>query len=536
MSIKQILLASTGGGGTPPPTPDGTYYLNGSQFGWAFVGPDQNKPTYDGGFQFPDGGTNQTWTFYGNEYMSTAETSGTPTAVYLNLWFYPTYNGCILMTNQNTLQESLSYHCSVLEITGNGSVVGRFWPNGGITTSERVSLNAWNHVYLAHDGTQTILRLNNGTENTATNSWDKPNPIVFSPGGFSVTNTGWGVRYQGKIADFYVNYDTTPGSNYDSTKSKYQARPLLYVDANNINSTIPASVVAGAPSLGYAGPTNLFLPGDFTTGSGTSVQAGWTVSGSGGWTANVTAMTPNWSGIGGSIGITVDQGGWGSSPYAFRDPAATASTTVWTDISGNSRNITLYNNPAFNDTGIKCYNFDPSNLQYGDAATLGNQSYWTVELWITTTASLNTTNATSPISTVFDDPATLESPGVINFTISNNFNSPGYTGLKAGFFDGGWRETGAFVPSPGQWLHVVGTYDGAVLKTYLNGARDGVYGYQGVPTANSGKVRIARRWDGLLTATNMFPGKIGLVRIYSSALNDVEVLAHYNDTKSYYGL
>jgi len=432
MSIKQIFLASTGGGGTPPSTPDGTYYLNGSQFGWAFVGPDSNKPTYNGSYQFPDGSNSQAWTFTGNEYMSTAETSGTPTGVYLNLWFYPTYNGCILLTNQNTLQESQSYHLAVLEITGNGSITGTWWANAGTTTDERVSLNTWNHVYFAHNGTQTILRLNNGTEYTVTNTWDKPNPIVFSPGGFSVTNHGWGVRYQGKIGDFYVNYDSG-SSNYNDTKNKYLARPLLYVDANNINSTNPASVVANAPSYGYAGPTNVFASGDFTTGVGTDIQVGWTVSTTNGWTDTVSAVTPNWSGITGGLGITMSGGSWGgSAPFQFRDPGASASTSLWSDISGNGRNVTLYNTPTFNSMGTKYYQFDPASLQYGDAATLGNQPYWSVELWINTTASLNTTNATAAICTVFDDPATLELPGVINYTISNNWNGPGCTGLQSG--------------------------------------------------------------------------------------------------------
>lgn len=532
MGIQQILMAQ-GGGGPSGPTPDGYYLFNGSSYNWQFAGPGQNKPGYNSSTPTP-GSNIQTWSFDTNSYMSSQNHN--LNLFTISMWFYPTAYGTQVLVVQNTQIAQQSYHASLFEINSSGTVSARFYNNSGLTTTERVSLNNWNHVYISYTGTQSVLQLNGGAQVVSTESWVYPQPFVLLVGSYSATNLGNNSQYQGYIGEIKM-YDYTPANDYNDTKINYLSRPAFYVDANNLNSTVPATVVANFPSYGYAGSTNLFSPSDFLVGSGTTVQPGWTVSNSLGWSGTVTAVTPNWNGVPNSIGITVDIGYWGSAPYNFRDPAVNPDGTVWYDISGNGRNVTLYNTPSFNLTGTRYYSFDPASLEWGEASTLGDLNSWTVETWIYLNASLNTTAATCPVTTVFDDPGGQGTTGKINYTISNNNVAPGYPGLKAGFFDGnGWQETAPSFLNVGQWYHVVGTYDRGQLKTYVNGSRENTLSYVGMATANSGKLRIGRRWDEALTATNLWPGRIGLVRIYPNALPDTEVTANFNATKSTYGL
>jgi hypothetical protein len=78
-------------------------------------------------------------------------------------------------------------------------------------------------------------------------------------------------------------------------------------------------------------------------------------------------------------------------------------------------------------------------------------------------------------------------------------------------------------PVAGTWYHLVGVYDGANLKLYLNGVLQ-----QTVPYANAwvgaGTTAIGRsRYAGV--NADFWPGLIDDVRIYSRALTDGDVAA-----------
>jgi len=227
MPITQILLTATtaqGGGGT---TPDGDFYLNNIPSAWGSVGlqPD-NKPSYNSSYNFPDGTTSApTWDFSGsNQFMTTGTINGV-TELYLNMWFYPTAAGRVLMTIQGQLAENNGYHHTALEINANGTVSGRFWSNSYMTTDNAVTLNQWNHIYFRHTGSQALIQLNGGTATTANNSWTYPTPsLVLGFGTTSITNNGISARYQGLIADVFLA-STNTASNYEDTRSKYETPP-----------------------------------------------------------------------------------------------------------------------------------------------------------------------------------------------------------------------------------------------------------------------------------------------------------------------
>lgn len=533
MPITQVLLTSTAAPPPPPlPTPDGIYVYNGINLNWGAVGVEYNKPAYNASFSYP-GATDPMWDLNGLNQWMTTQPAGAITEMYMNLWFYPRSVGVQVMTVQNSYTENSAYTHSALEIRSDGTMSAGLW-NGAsvtaVTSTEQVVMNSWNHVYLSHNGTTMTFRLNNGTAYTANFSWGYPNNNILGFGTFSNTRINQSSnRFDGRIGELRWNSAAT-GSNYDATKSKYQYAPAVFLDANNTNSYPGPTVISNPPSFGYGNANACFVPGDFTQGSITQVQVGWTVTSS----PNNVTRTVTQLGIFGSGWITLD-GNWdtGAATFTYAPP-----TTWWSDLSGNNRYARLYNTPAFNNAGTKYFDFVPASLQWAKINPIGDLNRWTVETWINTTAGLNTTQATAVVTTVFndEDPGGQGSIGAINYAISNNFVSPGYTGLKAGFFNGAWNETSAVVPSIGDWIHLVGTYDGRILRYYLNGSNAGTQLIATTPSANGGAIRIARRWDGPLNQVHLFPGKIGLIRIYPEARSETEVAASYNATKAIYGL
>ena len=89
--------------------------------------------------------------------------------------------------------------------------------------------------------------------------------------------------------------------------------------------------------------------------------------------------------------------------------------------------------------------------------------------------------------------------------------------------NGGWTDaesTAGAVPQ-GTWTHLVGTYDGTTITLYVNGAQVATLAKSGAMT-NTGSQNcvIGGRAD---STSNLFPGLIDDVRIYSRALTSAEV-------------
>jgi hypothetical protein len=117
----------------------------------------------------------------------------------------------------------------------------------------------------------------------------------------------------------------------------------------------------------------------------------------------------------------------------------------------------------------------------------------------------------------------------LNFSIGTN-NAPVNLNLSVGFYDGTWRATTGVVPQVGVWYQVVGTYDGSVVRQYVNGvASGGTVNYVGTPESG-GEVRLMRRWDSALTSGNLTDGDLAIVKIYNGPISAEEVLNSYNTT------
>jgi hypothetical protein len=80
-----------------------------------------------------------------------------------------------------------------------------------------------------------------------------------------------------------------------------------------------------------------------------------------------------------------------------------------------------------------------------------------------------------------------------------------------------------FSPIPADnWHNIVGTYDGTLLRIYLDGALHEVAGGT-APVTAEGELRVAAGVAADLTPINFFAGSVDELRIYDRALSHVEV-------------
>jgi len=80
----------------------------------------------------------------------------------------------------------------------------------------------------------------------------------------------------------------------------------------------------------------------------------------------------------------------------------------------------------------------------------------------------------------------------------------------------------------GEWVHVVGTYDGSNAKIYINGVL--------ANTGDLSQLSIGTPTEPLRMLGSSSSGNVDDVRIYNTALTDDEVLALYNSTKNAVGV
>ncbi len=197
------------------------------------------------------------------------------------------------------------------------------------------------------------------------------------------------------------------------------------------------------------------------------------------------------------------------------------SGNTWYDLTTNNNDASLINTPTFSSNYGGIIQFDDASLEYGTIPNIGDLSTWTVEVWFRLTSSL-TGKVTAIATNQFDLVDKL------NYSIGTN-NSPANTNIASGFYNSsGWHTTSGVIPQTGVWYQIVGTYDGSTVRQYVNGvASGGTLNYTGI-AQSGGEIRLMRRWDETLTSTNFVDGDLAIVRIYSRALSDSEILTNYD--------
>jgi len=205
------------------------------------------------------------------------------------------------------------------------------------------------------------------------------------------------------------------------------------------------------------------------------------------------------------------------------------SGTTWPASVGT--NATLFNTPTYNAASPTYFNFDNTSQEYASTTNLPSQSVWTVETWFRVTSTL-TVGPSGIITAVVTDEFDLSSN--LNFSIGTNLQ-PASGNICVGFWNGAWRTTAGFPPTLNTWYHCVGTYDGNTVKQYVNNSLNTQLSYTGTSATGGLSLRIARRWDGLATTNNCFPGDVAIVRIYNNAFTAGEVTNSWNADKARFG-
>ena len=221
MSIIQTILETANINRTLP-LPLGGYYSNGTLHDWSTT--NATHQTY-GSITFPNGTKGNVQRLSGQEYLLT-QSLGSVASVNINLWFYPTDVGKILISELSNPYENAYYHYTMLEINSSGNVLGRVWQMTVpdiLTSVGTVTVNAWNHLYFYYNSSTGMvgMSLNNATAVTFSfPSRNAPAASIFGIGVVDDTYMQVNARYQGKFDTLTIDTSIT-GSNYSTTVAKY---------------------------------------------------------------------------------------------------------------------------------------------------------------------------------------------------------------------------------------------------------------------------------------------------------------------------
>jgi len=213
--------------------------------------------------------------------------------------------------------------------------------------------------------------------------------------------------------------------------------------------------------------------------------------------------------VAGDLRLHLDAGNSGS--YS-------GSGATWTDLSGNSRNGTLQSTPSYSSASGGILSFNGSS-QYVTAPSVRSELF-TVEAWVKFNALNN--DYACVITNVYNGDK-------INYSICFRGNST----IAAGYHQAvtGWVGglTGTFTPVVGTWYQLVYKVEkvGAnyIGSLYQNGNLVSGQTTSTIAPNNDQLVdRIGRRWD----SAEYINGSIPIVRIYSRALSDSEIIQNYN--------
>jgi glucose/arabinose dehydrogenase len=305
-------------------------------------------------------------------------------------------------------------------------------------------------------------------------------------------------------------------------------RVLTMPDANltltAIYTRIPIPKAAATPTAGNAPLTVAFSSAgsidpdggaltyswNFGDGSAASSQANpshvYTAKGT--FTATLTITDTQGSSAQASVAVTVGERPAGLvAGYSFDE----ASGTTVNDVSGfnhtGTMNAGVSRNPAGRNGGALSFNGTNGWVTVADTNDLDLTTGFTLSAWILPVA------VTGWRTILLKE----EAAGLSYALYGGNSNgqAAGYASLA-----GGDRFAAATDALPtGTWSHVTTTYDGATIRTYVNGALAASLAYSGSVTSSSGALRIG----GNSVWGEFYSGLIDDVRVYKRALSAADV-------------
>lgn len=195
------------------------------------------------------------------------------------------------------------------------------------------------------------------------------------------------------------------------------------------------------------------------------------------------------------------------------------------DSSGNSHDGTYTNGPTLAQAGALVGDADTSVSFDGsdDYVALSNPvalrltSAWTLEAWCF--VPTGETQEAALISQEFNT-------GNVQYMLGFFDGAFQTLAPSVGFYNGGWNiANSASGISTNAWHHIVGTWNGTILRIYVDGTEMDTTTPGSSPASTSDPFRIGSRWD--TSGTHKYKGRIDEVAIYGTTLSAARVLAHY---------
>jgi hypothetical protein len=179
------------------------------------------------------------------------------------------------------------------------------------------------------------------------------------------------------------------------------------------------------------------------------------------------------------------------------------------DSSGNGLNGTIKGNPFFVE-GIagKALSFDGVN----DSVDFGNNAAFDITEQITISAWVNTN----------DTGDGQHNPYVGKGDHAYALKQASSSTIEFFIYDGGWYTANVRVDSSfnGEWHHVLGTYDGLEVKTYVDGVLGATNAHAGTIEVQTHNLTIAINSE---ETDRYYDGLIDEVKIYNRALSEGEI-------------
>jgi hypothetical protein len=195
------------------------------------------------------------------------------------------------------------------------------------------------------------------------------------------------------------------------------------------------------------------------------------------------------------------------------------SGTSWFNITGNTNNGTLVNNPIYSSNNGGDISLNGSN-QCVELGTFFTYNSFTISLWV------NAAGTQNQYADIFDNNHT----GTRNMVCqqnSNNLNQYAFDVIGSSTYS----STGFFTLSTNTWTYLSFTFDGSVVRGYLNASLFGTGGSM-TPNWSSQYLRLGQ-WGG---GGRNWNGKYGNFMIYDRALSSTEITQNYNVQKGRFGL
>jgi hypothetical protein len=207
------------------------------------------------------------------------------------------------------------------------------------------------------------------------------------------------------------------------------------------------------------------------------------------------------------------------SPNSYFDK----SSTVVKDISGFNSNAELISGPTFNSNNGGSIVLDGTDdyISIPKTGILSGKSEFTVSLW------------TYPSS------FTGIQPLFVNYYVGNlevltRFNGTNlqfYTYSSTNVQVGGTTQSYSTL---NQWVNIVATYDGSIMKTYVNGTQSATtYSRTGILNTSTLPYLLGRYSS---PTEYRYQGRFSQTLIYLKSLSAQEIQQNYNATKTRFGL